>query len=273
LAKPTFVLPGMVIVALVVISLFPGFFAGLFGNGDPYHADLAYSQDGPCPGHPFGFDLQGRDIWANVIYGTRTSVAVGLTATVLSMAIALVLGTAAGYRPGLVDSLITRLTEVFLGFPFLLAAIVVLNSVSRRDVWSVSLVLGVFGWPALARLVRASVRQVCQLDYVVAARVAGLPSRRIIIRHVLPNAITPVLILATIGIGAVIVAESSLTYLGVGLQQPTISWGLQIAAGSRNFQTAPHMLVFSSAFLSLTVLAIICLGEALRSSLDPKRLA
>ncbi|MDR2453084.1 MAG: ABC transporter permease [Bifidobacteriaceae bacterium] len=272
-AKPTFVLPAIAIALLVVVSLFPGFFAGLFGHGDPYYADLAYSQDGPSPGHPFGFDLQGRDIWANVIYGTRTSIAVGLTATVLSVAIAVVLGTAAGYRAGWVDSLITRLTEVFLGFPFLLAAIVVLNSVSQRNVWTVSLVLGIFGWPAMARLVRASVRQVCQLDYVMAARVLGLPAWRIVTRHVLPNAITPVLILATITIGAVIVAESSLTYLGVGLQQPTISWGLQIAAGSRNFQTAPHMLVFASAFLTVTVLAIICLGEALRSTLDPKRLA
>jgi ABC-type dipeptide/oligopeptide/nickel transport system permease subunit len=269
----TFVLPALVIAVLVVVAAFPGFFAGLFGHGDPAYSDLSFSQDPPTAGHPFGFDLQGKDIWANVIYGTRTSVAVGVLATAVSMTIALVLGTIAGYAGGIADTIVTRLTEVFLGFPFLLAAIVVLNSVPRRGVVAVSLVLGVFGWPTMARLVRASVRQVTQLDYVMAARTMGLPTRRIVLRHVLPNAVTPVLILATISIGAVIVAESTLTYLGVGLQKPTISWGLQIADGSRYFQTAPHMLVFSSVFLSLTVLSIIMLGEALRAAFDPKRLA
>jgi ABC-type dipeptide/oligopeptide/nickel transport system permease subunit len=269
----TFTVPALILAVLVVVALFPGFFAGLFGHGDPYFADLGVSQDPPTAGHPFGFDLQGHDIWANVIYGTRTSMAVGVLATAVSMTIALVLGTVAGYAGGIADTIVTRLTEVFLGFPFLLAAIVVLNSVPRRGVVAVSLVLGAFGWPTMARLVRASVRQVTQLDYVVAARTMGLPTRRIVLRHVLPNAVTPVLILATISIGAVIVAESTLTYLGVGLQKPTISWGLQIADGSRYFQTAPHMLVFSSIFLSLTVLSIIMLGEALRAAFDPKRLA
>jgi oligopeptide transport system permease protein len=269
----TFVVPAFLMLVLIVIALFPGFFAGLFGNGNPRLCDLHHSQEAPGPGHPFGFDLLGCDVYANVIYGTRTSVTVGIVATAIAVAIAVTLGTVAGFYRGAADWLISRLTEIFLGFPFLLAAIVVLNSIGQRSVWTVALVLGIFGWPMMARLVRASVRQVTGLDYVVAARTMGLSNWRIITRHVLPNAITPVLILATIGIGSVIVAESSLTYLGVGLQSPAISWGLQIADASRYFQTAPHMLIFSSIFLSLTVLSIIMLGEALRSAFDPKRLA
>lgn len=268
----TFVLPAILIGLLVVVAVFPGFFAGLFGHGDPRACDLHSSQDGPTEGHPFGFDLQGCDVWANVVYGTQTSVAVGVLATLIAVSIAVVLGLIAGLYGGLADWLISRLTEIFLGFPFLLAAVVVLNSTGRRTVVTVALVLGFFGWPTMARLVRASVRSVRSLDYVLAARTMGLGTWRIVTRHVLPNALTPVLILATISIGAVIVSESSLTYLGVGLQPPAISWGLQIADGSRYFQTAPHMLVFSSVFLSLTVLSVIMLGEALRAAYDPRRL-
>jgi oligopeptide transport system permease protein len=268
----TFVIPAVLLIVLVAIAALPRFFAGLFGNGDPRVCDLYRSQEGPGTGHPFGFDLQGCDVYANVVYGTQSSLTVGVVATLISVSIAIVLGTLAGLNGGVADWIISRLTEVFLGFPFLLAAIVVLNSIGQRTVWTVALVLGLFGWPTMARLVRSSVRSIRSLDYVLAARTMGLGVWRIVLRYVLPNAMTPVLILATISIGAVIVAESSLTYLGVGLEHPAISWGLQIADGSRYFQTAPHMLVFSSLFLSLTVLSIIMLGEALRSAYDPRRL-
>jgi ABC-type dipeptide/oligopeptide/nickel transport system permease subunit len=269
----TFIAPAAALGLLVAFSIFPSYFAGLFGNGDPRACDLGSSADGAAPGHPFGFDVQGCDVWANVVFGARSSIVVGLVATVIGVAIAIVLGTLAGYFGGVADQVVSRLTEVFLGFPFLLGAIVVLNSVGDRSPLSVSVVLGVFGWPLTARLVRSSVRSVRGLDYVVAATTMGLTTRRIITRHVLPNALSPVLILATISIGAVIVAESSLTYLGVGLQAPAISWGLQIAAGSRHFQTAPHILIWPSVFLAVTVLAVIMLGEALRAALDPKNAA
>jgi oligopeptide transport system permease protein len=268
----TFVGPAGLIVLLLAVAAIPGLFAGFFGHGDPRACDLHSSQLGPRSGHPFGFDLQGCDVWANVVYGTQSSIAVGLLATAISGTIAVVLGTLAGFNGGWADWLISRLTEVFLGFPFLLAAIVVLNSIGQRTVLTVAVVLGLFGWPTMARLVRASVRQVRSLDYVLAARTMGLGTWRIVTRYVLANGLTPVLILATISIGTVIVAESSLTYLGIGLAPPAISWGLQIADGSRYFQTAPHMIVFPSLFLSLTVLSIIMLGEALRAAFDPKRL-
>ncbi|MDR1428122.1 MAG: ABC transporter permease [Bifidobacteriaceae bacterium] len=271
LHEPTFTLPASVLTVLLAMAIFPGFFAGLFGNGDPRVCDLSRSAGGPGPGHPFGFDVQGCDVYANVIHGARSSIAGGWLATVISVVIALAFGTVAGYFGGWADQVVTRLTEVFLGFPFLLGAIVVLNSVGDRGVVSVSVVLGLFGWPTMARLVRSSVRSVRSLDFILAAKTMGLGTRRIIGGHVLPNALSPVLIFATISVGAVIVAESTLTYLGVGLAPPAISWGLQIAAGSRYFQTSPHILVWPSVFLAVTVLAVIVLGEGLRLAFDPRR--
>ncbi|MDR0431988.1 MAG: ABC transporter permease [Bifidobacteriaceae bacterium] len=267
----TFMVPAAVIAVLLVVSLFPSVFAGIFGNGDPRVCDLYRSAGNPTAGHPFGFDTQGCDVYANVVYGARSSIVVGLTATAISVSIALILGVIAGFFGGGFDQVVSRLTDIFLGFPFILGAVVVLNSVGSRNALSVSVVLGIFGWPTMARLVRGSVRSVAGLDYVLAATTMGLSRLRIITRYVLPNAISPVLIFATISIGVVIVAESTLTYLGVGLAPPAISWGLQIAAGSRHFQTSPHMLLYPSIFLAITVLCVIVFGEGLRAAFDPRR--
>lgn len=255
---------------LGLISLFPAWFAGLFGQGDPRACDLADSALRPGGRHVFGTDLQGCDVYANVIYGTRNSLSVGLLCTAVSLVVALLLGTLAGYRGGWADRLIARLTDVFLGFPFLLGAVVVLTRVGSRSTVTVALVLALFSWPTMARLVRSSVRSVRNADYVDAARAMGLTDRRIIARYVLPNSIGPVLAVATIGVGAVIVSESTLTFLGLGLRAPSISWGLQLSSAQAYFQTAPHMLIFPSIFLTVTVLAMITLGDVLRDTLDPK---
>lgn len=268
--RPLFWISASILFVLMAFSVAPAPFAALFGNGDPRACDLADSLGKSSPGHPFGFDIQGCDIWANAVFGAQSSIAVGFLATSISLVIAVVLGTLAGMGGRIADWTISRLTEVFLGFPFLLAAIVVLNTLGERNVLTVSIVLGVFGWPTMARMVRGSVRSVSGSDYVVAARTMGLGTGRIVGRYVLPNALQPVLILATIAIGAVIVAESTLTYLGIGLSSPAISWGLQIAAGSRVFQLAPHVLVLPSVLLALTVLAIVALGEELRAAFDPR---
>jgi len=266
-----FLLPAAILGLLVLVALFPAAFAGLFGNGDPRVCELRLSGDGPAPGHPFGFDVQGCDVYANVIYGTQSSLAVGVLTTVLAMVVAVIVGTIAGFRGGTADWVLSRITDVFLGFPFLLGAIVVLTSVGLRSVVTVSLVLALFGWPLMARLVRSSVRGIRQADYVRAARTMGIGTWRIVTRHVIPNAIAPVLVVATITIGSVIVAESSLTYLGIGLQPPAISWGLQLASGSSQFMNSPHLLIFPSVFLAVTVLSIISLGDTMRSVLDPRR--
>jgi ABC-type dipeptide/oligopeptide/nickel transport system permease subunit len=166
---------------------------------------------------------------------------------------------------------ISRLTDIFLGFPFLLGAVIVLNTVNERTVVSVSFVLALFGWPLLARLVRGSVRSINQTEYVLAARTMGLSPLRVITRYILPNALAPVMVVATIMIGGVIVSESTLTYLGIGLQPPAISWGLQLSSAQSKFQLAPHLLLFPSLFLAVTVLCVILLGDALRAALDPRR--
>lgn len=260
----------LVLLVLFAFAVAPAPFAGLFGNGDPRACDLADSAVRSAPGHPFGFDLQGCDIWANAVYGAQSSIAVGFLATAIAFLLAVVLGTLAGMGGRVADWIVSRLTEVFLGFPLLLAAIVVLNMLGARNVLTVSLVLGVFGWPMMARLMRSAVRSVNKADYVLAARTMGLGTPRVVGRYVLPNAIQPVLLLATLTVGAVIVAESTLTYLGIGLSSPAISWGLQIAAGSRVFHSAPHILVLPSIMLALTVLAIVAIGEELRSAFDPR---
>ena len=270
LRRPLFWFAAVILLVMLAFTVAPAPFAGLFGNGDPRACDLANSAVESAPGHPFGFDLQGCDIWAGAVYGAQASISVGLLATGISLVIAMAMGLLAGMGGRAADWIVSRLTEVFLGFPFLLAAIVVLNMFGTRSVLTVGIVLGVFGWPMMARLMRASVRSVTGADHVLAARTMGLGTGRIVARYVLPNAVQPVLLLATLTVGAVIVAESTLTYLGIGLSSPAISWGLQIAAGSRVFQTSPHVLVLPSIMLALTVLAVVALGEELRSVFDPR---
>lgn len=270
LSRPLFWTSSVILLIMLAFAIAPAPFAGLFGNGDPRACDLADSKVESAPGHPFGFDLQGCDIWAGAVYGAQASISVGLLATGIALAIALVMGLLAGMGGGIADWIVSRLTDVFLGFPFLLAAIVVLNMFGTRNVLTVGIVLGVFGWPMMARLMRASVRSVTKADHVLAARTMGLGVGRIVTRYVVPNAVQPVMLMATLTIGGVIVAESTLTYLGIGLSSPAISWGLQIAAGSRVFQTAPHVLVLPSIMLAVTVLAIVALGEELRTVFDPR---
>lgn len=269
-ARPLFWVCSGVLALLAVIALLPGPIAGLFGQPDPRACNLADSALEPGGAHIFGTDLQGCDIFANVVYGTQTSLFIGLLTTVLCLAIAMVLGTLAGYYGGIADRIVARLTDVFLGFPFLLGAIVVLNSIGARSPVTVSLVIAFFSWPTLARLVRSSVRTVRSAEYVQAASAMGLRDRHILLGHVIPNSLGPVLAIATTMVGSVIVAESTLTFLGVGLRAPSISWGLQLSTAQSYFQSEPHLLVFPSIFLTVTVLSLITLGDILRDALDPK---
>ena len=265
-----FWLPSGMLVILVFLAIAPGLVAGIFGHGDPRACDLSRSAQPPSSGHPFGLDLQGCDVFAQVIFGTRASLTVGLCCTVIALGIGLIIGTLAGFIGGWLDMLLARVTDVFLGFPFLLGAIVVLNSLGGRSVWTVALVLALFSWPTMARLVRTSVRATRDAEYVQAAQAMGLPTRRVVGRYVLPNAIGPVLAVATLTVGGVIVAESTLTFLGLGLRSPSISWGLQLATAQSRFQQAPHTLIFPAIFLAVTVLSLITLGDVLRDAVNPK---
>jgi oligopeptide transport system permease protein len=245
----------------------------LFARGaDPRDCDLGNSKLPPSGAHWFGFDQQGCDYLANVVYGARNSLIIGLLAVLVVLVLGMMVGAISGFFGGVTDSVLSRLTDVFYAVPFILGAIVVLRSgILGRGVTAVAVALAVFGWMTAMRLVRSQVIAVKSSDYVAAARAMGASNGRILIRHILPNAVAPVLVYTTITIGVLIAAEATLTFLGVGLQRPAISWGLQIDAGQSLLRTAPHLVLFPSIILTLTVMAFIMMGDALRDALDPRQ--
>jgi ABC-type dipeptide/oligopeptide/nickel transport system permease subunit len=187
-----------------------------------------------------------------------------------ALLVAVVLGSIAGWYGGVADTIIARVTDIWFGLPYILAAIVILSVIGTRGLLQVSLVLLVVGWPTMLRLMRSSVLSVKGADYVQAARALGASDLRVLRRHVLPNAIAPVIVYATIYVGIVIAAEATLSFLGVGLELPAISWGLMISVAQTRVLNAPHLLLFPGLFLSATVFSFILLGDALRDAFDPK---
>lgn len=264
--RPVFIISASLIVILVIISLFPAFFA----THDPRDCNLINSLLRPSSEHWFGTDLQGCDYYSRTIYGTRVSISIGIIVVFFSTIIAMIGGSIAGYYGGMTDSIIGRITDIWFVIPTILGGIVILSLVQTRGIMNVSLVLIVLGWATLLRLVRSSVLAVKANDYVDAARAMGASNTRMIVRHILPNAMAPVIIVAAINIGVVIAAEAALSFLGVGLQLPAISWGLMISTAQQRIITAPFLLVFPGIFLSVTVFSFILMGDALRDALDPK---
>jgi len=263
-------LPAGVVLLILVVAALPAAFAGWFGHGDPRECDLGSSRDGPRAGHPFGFDIQGCDLYANVVYGARPSVFIGLAVTLGSVLIAIVLGCAAAYYGRWVDATISRTMDIFFGFPVLVGQVVVLNSIASRNAAVVAGVLVLFVWPYTTRLMRSAALSTVEQGYVKAARGLGAGSWRTISRHVLPNSAGPVAAVVGLSVGGMITLESALTFLGVGLRQPTISWGVQLNTAQSAFRTDPHLLLFPSLFLTVTVLAFVLLGDALRDVFDPR---
>jgi len=273
--KPLFWMSAVLIVVFVTMAAFPQ----LFTSTDPRVADLARAREAPSSDAWFGRDGQGYDVYARTIYGARASILVGLFATAFTVVVGCVVGIISGYRGGWVDSVLSRISEIFLAIPLLLGGILFLyvfpsdlDSAYLVIVGQVALVLGILGWPSIARLQRSSVLQVKPNDYVQAARALGASPNRIILSHILPNSIASVIVVSTINLGVYISVEATLSFLGIGLQPPAISWGLAIseASGIGLIRAAPHMLIFPSIFLSLTVLAFIMLGDQVRDALDPK---
>ena len=269
-SRPQFWVSIALLVLLAVVAAFPGPVAALFGESDPRACDLLASNQPPGAGHAFGTDVQGCDVLANVLFGTRTSLFIGLATTAMSLAIAITLGTLAGYLGGWVDALIARGADVVLGFPFLLGAIIVLNTAPDRSPLVLSAVLAFFSWPTFARLIRSSVKEVREREFVQASHALGLSRSRVVLTHILPNSLAPTLAIAATMVGGVIGAEATLTFLGVGLIPPSISWGVQLSTAQSYFQLAPHTVVFPSIFLTVTVISLIMLGDALRDALDPR---
>ncbi|WP_430593272.1 ABC transporter permease [Humidisolicoccus flavus] len=260
----------VMLACLGIIAAIPGVIAGFFGPSDPRACDLLSSNKPPGPGHPFGTDVQGCDVMVNVLFGTRTSLFIGLATTAICLVVAIALGTLAGYVGRWVDALIARSADVVLGFPFLLGAIIVLNTAPNRTPLLLAAVLAFFSWPTYARLVRSSVKEVREREFVQAAHAMGFSHLRVVLSHVLPNSLAPTLAIAATMVGGVIGAEATLTFLGVGLVPPTISWGVQLSTAQSYFQLAPHTVIFPSIFLTITVISLIMLGDALRDALDPR---
>ncbi|MEJ8659535.1 MULTISPECIES: ABC transporter permease [Streptomyces] len=264
--NPVFIVAALVILFLVIISIWPS----LIASGNPLDCDLAKAQQGSQPGHPFGFDGQGCDVYTRTVYGARTSVTVGVCATLGVALLGSVLGGLAGFFGGASDSLLSRLTDVFFAIPVVLGGLVLLSVVTSNTVWPVIGFMVLLGWPQISRIARGSVITAKQNDYVQAARALGASSSRLLLRHITPNAVAPVIVVATIALGTYISLEATLSYLGVGLRPPTVSWGIDISAASPYIRNAPHMLLWPAGALAVTVLAFIMLGDAVRDALDPK---
>jgi oligopeptide transport system permease protein len=260
-------------VVLGVIFLLMALLPSVFARGaDPRDCNLSNSKGTPSAEHWFGFDQQGCDYLANVVYGARNSLIIGTLAVLVILVLGVMVGALAGFLGGAFDGVLSRITDIFYALPLILGALVILRTgILGRGVVAVAVALAVFGWMTAMRLVRSQVIAVKTSDYVSAARAMGASNSRILIRHILPNAVAPVLVYTTITIGVLIAAEATLTFLGVGLQRPAISWGLQIDAGQSLLRTAPHLVLFPSAILTLTVMAFILLGDALRDALDPRQ--
>jgi oligopeptide transport system permease protein len=264
--NPVFLISGLLIVFLVVISLWPS----LIASGNPLTCDLSRAQEGSRPGHPFGFDGQGCDVYTRTVYGARASVSVGVLATLGVSVLGSVLGGLAGFFGGGWDSVLSRLTDVFFAIPVVLGGLVLLSVVTSTTVWPVIGFMVLLGWPQLSRIARGAVITARQHDYVQAARALGASNSRLLLRHITPNAVAPVIVVATIALGTYIALEATLSYLGVGLKPPTVSWGIDISAASPYVRNAPHALLWPSGALAVTVLAFIMLGDAVRDALDPK---
>lgn len=264
--NPIFIISGLLIIFLLVMAIWPG----LFTSTDPLKCDLSKSQAGAESGHPFGFDTQGCDVYSRTVHGARASITVGVCATVGAAVTGTVLGGLAGFFGGWTDSVISRVADVFFGIPILLGGLVFLSVIPSKSIWIVVAFIVVLGWPQLARIGRGAVITAKQQDYVTAARALGAGNSRLMLRHILPNAVAPVIVVATIALGTYIALEATLSFLGVGLKPPTVSWGIDISSAADTFRNAPHMLLYPAGALSITVLAFIMLGDAVRDALDPK---
>ncbi|WP_216917612.1 ABC transporter permease [Nocardia noduli] len=264
--NPIFLVAAVMIVVVVLMVVWPG----LFTDQDPRYCHGDFSMDPRGPGHPFGFDKQGCDVFARTIHGARASVLTGLGATAMFLLIGGTLGALAGFYGGLLDSVVSRIAEIFFAIPLMLAAIVIMQLLDQRTIWTVIVILAVFTWPQAARITRSAVIESKNSEYVTAAKALGVSRIRVLIRHVLPNSAGPLIVVTTIWLGVFIVTEATLSYLGVGLPRTVVSWGSDIDTNQQQLRGGSPILFYPATALALTVLSFILLGDALRDALDPK---
>lgn len=258
---------GLVLIALLLLV---AIFAPILAPHDPstifYDAVLAPVG---TPDHLLGTDTVGRDLFSRILYGARVSVVVGAIAVGISMSLGVTVGLIAGFHGGWVDSVLMRIVDIFLAFPVILLAIAIMGALGPSLI-NVLIALGIVGWAQYARLVRGEVLSVKEREFVEAGRAIGASSLRLMAVYVLPNVIAPVIVVATFGMATAILAEASLSFLGLGIQPPTPSWGSILADGRTLMRQAPHVTIFPGLAIALTILGLNFLGDGLRDALDPR---
>ena len=262
--------PALLGLAFVGLLLFCALAAPIIAPYNPDAINTKLRGDGPSMEFWLGNDDIGRDILSRIIYGSRIALIVGLGATCIAVTIGVTVGAIAGYFGGKIDFLLSRIVDALMAFP-LLALLLTLSSVFGPSLRNVVIVIGCSVWASYARIVRAEVLSLRERDYVLAARAAGARDRRIIARHIVPNALGPVIILASLAIGGIIILESALSFLGLGVQRPTASWGTMLSDGREFLQKYPHIAIAPGVAIALTVLAFNLIGDGLRDALDPRQ--
>jgi ABC-type dipeptide/oligopeptide/nickel transport system permease subunit len=251
---------------LVLVAVFAPLVAP-YGITDRFSGHF---REGPSGKHWFGTDTIGRDVFSRVVFGARVSLRTGAIATLILLTIGVLLGAIAGFFGGIVDLIIMRITDMFLAIPYIVLAVALAALVGRSE-RTVIVVLGLTGWLSICRIVRSSFLSLKQLEYIEAATALGFSRPRIMFRHILPNALQPVIVYGTIAVGTVILSEAALSFLGAGPVDPTPAWGLMVADAKGALSPAPHMLFFPGMAIFLTVVALVFIGDGLRDALDPKQ--
>lgn len=262
---------GMVGLAMLTLLVFAAIFAPVIAGHDPAAVNLRMKNKPPSADHILGTDAIGRDVWARLVYGAQVSLSVGLVSVTIYTTIALFLGSIAGYLGGVVDNVIMRFTDIIMCFPTFMLIVTVFAALPP-NIFNIMLIIGVFGWPGMTRLVRGQILNLREQDFVIAALALGVPTHRIIFRHILPNVFGPVIVAATVGLAGAIMTESSLSFLGLGVQQPTASWGqtLTSAMSLPILEEMPWRWLPSAAAIAFAVLSVNFLGDALRDAFDPR---
>ncbi len=265
-SKNKFAVVGLVVLLMI---FFVAIFAPFIAPYPPNSFDPARALLPPSANHWMGTDALGGDVFSRLVFGARVSLEVGFVAVAIYITIGTVLGAIAGYFGGLVDAVIMRLVDIMMAFPTLFLILAVIAFL-RPSIFNIMVVIGLTSWPGVARLVRAEVLSLRERDFVIAARLQGASHLRVIFRHILPNALGPVLVAATLGVAGAILVESSLSFLGIGVQPPTPSWGNMLLQGKEHLESAWWLSVFPGLAILITVLAFNLVGEGLREAFNPK---